>query len=259
MNTRANRGFTLIELLVVIAIIAILVSILMPSLSRAKELARRTACLSNQRNLYPAFVMYANDWNGVTMGNIYASYIDYYPFGQNTYYVHGMGVAYEDYLGKGSMLWQCPGDRTPQCLANNQDLSWAGDGWSCAGAKLSYAMPESPWCMGYPTNDGYTPSVQPGPGTYQRDSLDVNHTSPSNKPYSVGTPANIHSPLLMESWWYVYWYYIDPQKYHPDGITYLKRSGAAGFKKWGDGVSEMSLTQWNPNLAYDAVVDEMGQ
>jgi len=48
---RAHRGFTLIELLVVVAIIALLLSILTPSLSRAREQAKVAVCLSNLRNL----------------------------------------------------------------------------------------------------------------------------------------------------------------------------------------------------------------
>ena len=47
ISARRMRGFTLIELLVVIAIISLLVSILIPSLKRAKELARRAVCASN--------------------------------------------------------------------------------------------------------------------------------------------------------------------------------------------------------------------
>lgn len=54
-------GFTLIELLVVIAIISLLVSILLPSLSKAKDLAKLVTCLSNQKNLCLAGLMYAND------------------------------------------------------------------------------------------------------------------------------------------------------------------------------------------------------
>ena len=59
-----RRGFTLVELLVVIAIIALLMSILMPALNRARELGRRIVCQGNLKQLALAWVMYSDENGG---------------------------------------------------------------------------------------------------------------------------------------------------------------------------------------------------
>lgn len=61
---RRRNAFTLIELLVVVAILSLLVSLLLPSLRKAKALAKTTLCLSNQRQIGLMTQMYLYEWNG---------------------------------------------------------------------------------------------------------------------------------------------------------------------------------------------------
>jgi type II secretory pathway pseudopilin PulG len=123
-SSRAT-AFTLVELLVVIGIIAVMIAILLPSLIKAREDARRVVCLSHVRQLTQAAMIYVGD-NGATLPE--ASSVNsaaegpfsprgrlaepWMPFGLEKYVLPSIGGALSKYLGTGEhggeQLWRCP-------------------------------------------------------------------------------------------------------------------------------------------------------
>src|ERR1043166_3734758 len=109
-----RSGFTLIELLVVVAIISILAAMLLPSLKNAKEAGKSAVCVSNLKQIYTAFALYADDNNGAVPNS--------YPAGSG-YYWQNLGNQYlgpsETYPGDGQpaangpryAVLKCPGEK----------------------------------------------------------------------------------------------------------------------------------------------------
>jgi prepilin-type N-terminal cleavage/methylation domain-containing protein/prepilin-type processing-associated H-X9-DG protein len=109
-------GFTLIELLVVIAIIAILAAILFPVFASAKATAKKTACLSNQKQIGLALMMYLNDSDGAY------PYCAFYMNPNFTKpYLHWSGALLP--YTTNNDLWVCPGAKFKMTKENPGDVS----------------------------------------------------------------------------------------------------------------------------------------
>ena len=114
-----RRGFTLIELLVVIAIIAILAAILFPVFAQAREKARQSVCLSNNKQIGTAMMMYVQDYdemfpsqsyNGTTNAALGGQPVDGMPV-VGSGIVNSFGWNYKDRVlpyTKNQQIWLCP-------------------------------------------------------------------------------------------------------------------------------------------------------
>jgi prepilin-type N-terminal cleavage/methylation domain-containing protein/prepilin-type processing-associated H-X9-DG protein len=101
MHSSKRSGFTLIELLVVIAIIAILAAILFPVFAQAREKARSTSCLSNERQIMTAVKMYTQDYDELS---------PYYVWNATTPF-DGIYHPWQEYVNpyiKNTQIWICP-------------------------------------------------------------------------------------------------------------------------------------------------------
>src|SRR4051812_40060999 len=119
-TTTPARAFTLVELLVVIGIIALLLSILLPALSRVRESSRRATCLANINELGRAVLLYCHDNKDhlPDAGSANAPDAPMSPravglppwtsFGPNIYVLPSIGQSLQKYLNSDNRFWICP-------------------------------------------------------------------------------------------------------------------------------------------------------
>ena len=126
-SVRFLNGFTLIELLVVISIIALLLSILMPSLQKVKEQARKVVCSANLRSICLGIVLYATDFGdktppggdnyGImlmqTQDMVLVPGVGTYASGTGKAEEIGIGFIYENYLSSSGKSLYCASYKDP--------------------------------------------------------------------------------------------------------------------------------------------------
>lgn len=163
-------GFTLIELLVVIAIIAILAAILFPVFARAREAARRSACLSNTKQMALAVHQYIQDWDNHLPSSANYDYVRDHPrfsYGLWMWMIH-------PYL-KSDSSFTCPSapHRLPVCLPVNL-----------------------PW----PTHYGYNEYILFGPWREQFHGKDFSEESSLPRPTETALIADCFNCSLFHDW-----------------------------------------------------------
>ena len=123
---RFSAGFSLIELLVVISIISLLVGILIPALSRARESAKRTVCSSNLRQIGLATRLYVNEYG-------------YYPRTWQDSESRWMDLV-KPYISKKSEVYSCPSDQLQKAVSWDSEiiLSYGMNTFNFAGEEYCF-------------------------------------------------------------------------------------------------------------------------
>ena len=251
-----RTGFTLIELLVVIAIIAILASMLLPSLTKAKQKGQGVHCMNNHKQLTLAWKMYADDHNGMLL---YASPSgDGSPSDKPTWVTGWINFdANNDsnwdiqkdiakspmwpYTGKNPGIWHCPADRSTvkpsrgpfantavsRVRSMSMSLYFGGFG----GSLLNLPTGGKSWRLYFKETD----LIDPGPSKtwlfldMREDSIDIGNFATDMRGFP-NSPAQTG-------------FFDLPASYHHFAGGFSFADGHSEIKKWKDGRTTPKLVR----------------
>jgi prepilin-type N-terminal cleavage/methylation domain-containing protein/prepilin-type processing-associated H-X9-DG protein len=236
MNSNTNKrtfpernAFTIIELLVVIAIIAILASLLLPALGKAKSSAQRISCINNLGQIQAAWQIYADDNNGLIVTN-YDDLAFSKPQGGETLVGWVLGNAQYDQTDENirkGLLWRyltdpkvykCPADRSKvegmpnlSRFRSYQSEESLGFGYNGTG--------ENPWAAGKlrKDSDALNPAMVMG-------FLDVSENSIDTASFRLGWLSGGSFPDL--------WWYSRPGQRHSRGCNFSFIDGHVEYHRW---------------------------
>jgi len=193
-----RAGFTLIELLVVIAIIAILAAILFPVFQRVRENARRTACLSNTKQLGLAFTQYTQDSDELLPAAVKGTGGVNTAGGWNYYTTFGDGTHAAVFdMTKGSVypfiksvaVFVCPDDSPGQAAGNSYAMSSCAAQYTKPGAAYPIAAskalsqfdtPSGTLLLTEEASGAATSTTNDGFYLFQADNISLRHTGGVN-------------------------------------------------------------------------------